>query len=689
MSTALSTGVTGLQAHQKMLDVAGNNLANVNTTAFKAGRITFSELLSETIKKASQPTTNTGGTNPQQMGSGVGVSGIAPLMSQGNIVKTGNPLDVAIEGEGYLVLSDGSQNLYTRAGAFGVDANSYLVDPATGYRVQRIGEEGQPDFQTEGNSNIRVPYDAALPAQATSSITVQGNLSADAVLATAQTNVLKSDIAFTAINGTAAVATTKLDELSQFTANGGTAAGTITFSGYDSAGNAFGSALATAPAVALTMSVSPTTTMADILNKLNGTTNGVATSEVQTLAATGTSPTGGTFTLTVGGQTTTALEHDSTVLEIEAALNALSTVGTDEIDVVGTLDAGNVTFTFPNDAGDVGMISCDGSLLTGDGGFTGVGVTETTKGIAAEGSGILGTDAVATLDSNGKIVITDASSGYSKADINLAYTAAGDETLTMPGYFEYSTVGGTEVQNINITIYDSQGGSHVISGAIVRTDTDNTWDMLLSSVTGSVSALGYDNRRIEGIEFNASDGSYSGLNSTTDDTAEFAITFAHDTANPQTIAVDLGTANKFNGLTQFATGVSGTSTAVARGQNGYAAGSLSNVSINNEGILIGSFSNGVKKNIATLQIALFQNAAGLESLTGGYLTSSANSGEAVATQGLASGAGAIHGGSLEKSNADVATEFVNMIQAQNGFQANARTIKVANDILRELTSLIR
>jgi len=107
MSFALSAGVTGLQAHQKMLDIAGNNLANVNTTAFKASRITFSELLSETIKKASQPTTTVGGTNPQQMGSGVGVSGIAPNMTQGNIVNTGNPLDLAIEGEGYFVVSDG------------------------------------------------------------------------------------------------------------------------------------------------------------------------------------------------------------------------------------------------------------------------------------------------------------------------------------------------------------------------------------------------------------------------------------------------------------------------------------------------------------------------------------------------------------------------------------------------------
>jgi len=105
--------------------------------------------------------------------------------------------------------------------------------------------------------------------------------------------------------------------------------------------------------------------------------------------------------------------------------------------------------------------------------------------------------------------------------------------------------------------------------------------------------------------------------------------------------------------------------------------------------LIGAFSNGIKKNIATLQISLFQNTAGLENIGNGYFIPSANSGEAIATQAMTGGAGSIHGGSLEKSNADVATEFVNMIQAQNGFQANARSISVANEILQELTNLIR
>jgi flagellar hook protein FlgE len=163
------------------------------------------------------------------------------------------------------------------------------------------------------------------------------------------------------------------------------------------------------------------------------------------------------------------------------------------------------------------------------------------------------------------------------------------------------------------------------------------------------------------------------------------VTFGHDVSSPQIIDFDLGTVGKFDGLTQFA----GNSTAVATEQDGYEAGRLSTVSVNNEGIVIGAFSNGVRKDVAALQIALFKNTAGLERVGSGYFIPSANSGEATQTLALTGGAGVVHGGALEKSNADVATEFISLIQAQNGFQANARTIRVANEILRELSNLVR
>jgi flagellar hook protein FlgE len=576
MSFALSAGVTGLQAHQKMLDIAGNNLANVNTTAFKSKRITFSELLSETIKKASQPTATVGGTNPQQMGTGVGVSGISPNMSQGNIISTGNPLDLAMEGEGYFVLNDGSQNLYTRVGTFAVDASSNMVDSSTGYIVQRIGATGEADgFQEAGSSNIVVPFGVPIAANATTNVITVGNLSADDALPTIQTNVLTSNIGFTTNNGTVASGSTTLENLDQYTANGGTPTGVITVSGFNHDGTAL--------------------------------TDGA-----------------GDLDLTI----TAATDLDALVAHINSILS------------------------------DPANVNADGSVD------------------------------VASLSNNGQIVIADGSSGYSRSDIKLAYTPDGTETLTMPGYFEVSNVGGEEVRNVNIAVFDSQGGSHVLSGAFVRTNTPNTWDMILTSISGNVSTIdisGNSDRRINGIEFDPNDNSYAGLNSATGDTAQFTVAFAHDPANPQTISIDMGTPGQLNGLTQFA----GDSTAAVREQDGYESGTLTSVSVANNGTIIGAFSNGIKKEIAVMQIAMFQNTSGLESVGGGYFTSSANSGNPVAMQAMTGGAGTIHGGSLEKSNADVANEFVNMIQAQNGFQANARTIRVANEILGELTNLIR
>ncbi len=557
MSFALSAGVTGLHARQKKIDVAGNNPANVNTIAFKSSKITFSELLSETIKKASQPTSTVGGTNPQQMGSGVGIAGITPNTTQGNIVNTGNPLDLALEGEGYFVVSDGQQNIYTRAGAFAVDADSIMVDPSTGYRVQRIGSLGENDgFQIAGDSDLHVPYDVPMPARLSSQILVSGNLSTDSTFETPQTQLLSSNVTYTS-SGTAAVGTTLINALDQIT-SGTYSSATITVSGY---------------------------------------------------------------------------EHDGTALT-------------------------------------------DATGLTVDG-------TTTLNDLISHINTVLGaTNATASLN-NGQIRITDVSSGYSKSDVKLTFANSGTADWTEPAYFEMLTVGGNEVRSVNIKTYDSQGGKHVFSGAFVRTDTPNTWDMVLTSITGNINEITIANRRIEDIAFDKTNGYYTGLGGS--DPAEFVISFANDPLNPQTIILDFGTVGKLNGLTQFA----GNSTAVAKDQDGYEAGNLSTVSVNNKGIVIGAFSNGIKKNIGAIKISLFQNTSGLESVGGGYFTSSANSGAPAETQAMIGGAGSINGGALEKSNADVATQFVSMIQAQNGFQANARTIRVANDILRELSNLIK
>src|ERR1700732_918363 len=116
---ALYSGVTGLQANQQMLDVVGNNLANSNTTGFKELRTNFSDLIYQNLTQAAASNATTpGGTNPIQVGSGVQVSSLTPNFQQGTLQTTGNELDMALQGNGFFVVRNGSPPLYTRAGSF-------------------------------------------------------------------------------------------------------------------------------------------------------------------------------------------------------------------------------------------------------------------------------------------------------------------------------------------------------------------------------------------------------------------------------------------------------------------------------------------------------------------------------------------------------------------------------------------
>lgn len=184
LTSALFAGVSGLQIHQTMLDVVGNNLANANTTGFKSESVQFQDLIYQSLRDGVAPgALGAGGTNPQQIGFGAAVGSIASDFSQGNLQPTGRNLDLAIQGTGFFVLSDGLRNLYTRAGTFDLDPEGFVIDATTGFRVQRSGTVGEgtattPAFQIPGDNNIQVPLGVGIPAQQTTSVTVRGNLSA-------------------------------------------------------------------------------------------------------------------------------------------------------------------------------------------------------------------------------------------------------------------------------------------------------------------------------------------------------------------------------------------------------------------------------------------------------------------------------------------------------------------------------
>ena len=142
MMRSMYSGVSGLKTHQTKMDVIGNNIANVNTVAYKSSSITFSELMYQTTQKSSGPNdlTGTGGTNARQIGLGVQSAAInTAISSQGATQTTGNPFDLCITGQSFFVVSDGSDNYFTRAGAFTVDAVGNLVMTSNGYNVMGWG----------------------------------------------------------------------------------------------------------------------------------------------------------------------------------------------------------------------------------------------------------------------------------------------------------------------------------------------------------------------------------------------------------------------------------------------------------------------------------------------------------------------------------------------------------------------
>lgn len=391
MLRSLFSGISGLRAHQTMLDVTGNNIANVNTTGFKASQTQFQDTLSQVLTNAGAAQNGVGGTNPAQVGLGVRVAGITTNFQQGAAQLTNRSTDMMISGDGFFVVRKGNEQMYTRAGAFDFDASGQLVTPDGGL-VQGWAADAAGNIDVNGPLvDLRLPIATLMGAAATSRATFEGNLPADAELGT----VLNRDVDVYSADGT-----------------------------------------------------------------------------VSTLSL--------AFTRTAAGW-----------------------------DVTGTL-------------------------------------------------------------------------GADSAGVAMTFDAAGGLT---------------------------SGGTLTVGG----------------------------------------------------------------------ITVDMSTLTGFAGLT----------TVEAAGQDGRAAGTLQSFTINADGTLLGSFSNGLKQALGRVALSTFTNPAGLEKAGGSLYRTTVNSGDPQIGAAGTGGRGELTGGALEMSNVDLSAEFTNLIIAQRGFQANSRVITTSDELLQELVNLKR
>lgn len=187
-TTALFTGLTGLNANSRSLDVIGNNIANVNTTAFKSNRLMFSTMFNRTLSQGTAPSDVTGGTNPFQIGLGVTLAGTQRNMTSGTISPTGDQRDMAIDGNGFFVVQRGDSRFFTRAGSFRQNADSSITN-ISGDVLLGYGVDSEYNIIRGSLQPIRVPLGQLTVAEATRNVRLSGNLKSNGAMPTRGANI--------------------------------------------------------------------------------------------------------------------------------------------------------------------------------------------------------------------------------------------------------------------------------------------------------------------------------------------------------------------------------------------------------------------------------------------------------------------------------------------------------------------
>ena len=493
VNTSLFTGLSGLHAHSRYIDVIGNNLANVSTPGFWGARPTFSDILSFTLTPGGAPNGNFGGTNPMQIGLGVGVGSIDLRTEQGTFEDTGRPLDIALQGKGFFTMTDGVQTYFSRVGTFGVDANRNLVDIRSGYRV--LNSSG---------GDISVPVTDTLPPRATSEVEFKGNLPAE--VKGPLNEIITSESAFlegTAANKSATPAQTTYN-LAAFTGNNaslvfyvnGKSGIPVTFPT-----GSFANAAAATP-----------TEIAAVIN---------ASAVGKDVIATGNNGTGTLSfdTIKLGESATLRIDQGSTA----ASANILNALNLNSTLAAGTQTAATATTNLANLTGRLTPYqNGDGIVITGTrpNGIPvsstfryGAGNDGTTMGDlitfinTAFGSGDATNGATMSLatDNSGNLVLQSNAKGEATMSFKMA-DASGNTGKTVFAAFESTQEGaGPDTHVATIDIFDSLGRSHPVTLTFTRTENDSkTWDLKakMDATEGTIS-----NDTVSGISFNP-DGSF-------------------------------------------------------------------------------------------------------------------------------------------------------------------------------------
>ncbi len=674
MMRSMFAGVSGIRAHQTRMDVIGNNLANVNTTGFKFSRVTFKDMLNQTIRGGTAPTaTGTGGVNPAQVGLGVLVAGIDTIHSQGNLQATGKPTDMAIQGNGFFVLNNGSTIAFSRDGSFDINANGVLINPSNGYRVQGW-QAVNGTVDTSGPvGDIVIPIGSRMVAQATSNVYLVGNLNADAEIGT-QGSISRSDYYLAGYADATSLLSGLFDD--QPTANplNLTSGDVIHLHWNDGTSND------------ANYTVSADATLGDLTNWLSSQLGASVTVDVTSTGQVRITNNGTTtinsLSITVSGNTVFNNVFDdisSTIAsgggsDTSASMERAATAN-DSLSILTTAQGNSLGLT----SGDVVYIGAfkGGIALSTLSGVVGVNFNtlgelaeyiEDVFGITSDAPGV-------SIDSLGRMVIAgDIGSGNEFSNISI--TATNASGTVQRSYFNavnnYSTIQHAtgESATLSMTVYDSLGVEHRVTMIFTRI-APNTWKWNADCADDSLGGRNISNG-MQTISF-LTNGSYN------TSTGVLSIDLDNGANSPLMINPDMTM------FTQF----SGDSAISLRQQDGYPMGILEKFSIGASGDITGIYSNGLTDLLGKIALATFSNPGGLLKEGENLYKQSMTSGVAQIGEPGTGGRGTINNGVLEMSNVDLAREFTDMIITQRGFQASSRIITTSDELLQELVNLKR
>ena len=623
MGSSLFAGISGLASSGKQLDVIANNIANVNTVGFRSGKIHFGDILSQSV---------TGGSAAgMQVGRGVEVTGITTQFSPGSFETTANATDLAIDGDGFFIVQDADGGeYYTRAGAFSLDNEGYLVD-VNSFKVQ--GKNIVGGVLSSSISDISLSGVQSNPA-ATTYIRIGANL--DSTTTTGDT-FNASQTAYDSLGDIHSLKTTF----------------------QKTEGNGVWGVEAYLDDVAAT-SQSKYGVKFDtdgVLEKVyTGTIGAVTvvdddvaadppTAETPVVDRPGQVSHTGTFLLTRGA---TAAAADWTITD-PGGYTSAAVISADATTVEICLDGTSSTVA------DV-TLTIGGTWATGD-------TAEFTVSGCEAGTGLVTDPDNTTL-------------GYETAVLNnpekFVSTYANRLKLTRTSGEWVFTIAADKGGYTDATIKSSSDTEIIIS-----LDDGTETDVTLTLTAGGGAYIDADE-----LEFDLVAG-----NGTTS-LADIELTM------PPVAGATIGDAGDvtwdlYGTTSEAITGYASTSVVKTLSHDGYSSGSLKSISVTQDGTISGFFTNGQTSDIARIMLAGFPNTGGLKRMGKNLFATTVESGDAVRNDPGAAGMGDISPNSLEMSNTDIATEFINMITAQRAYQASAKIVTVTDQMMAELMNIKR